>query len=348
VVCCRVSPKQKAEVVGLVKKTLGETCLSIGDGANDVSMITEAHIGVGISGKEGRQAVMASDYAIGQFRYLEELLLIHGRWSYKHIAFMICYYFYKNFLSAISQVHALPPRPSDIHVTVHSPPSLQFWFTFYNGFSGQTIVDSWHLTFYNLVFTALPGMFFAVLDRDVKKKAVRAFPELYECGLRNTDLTTVTFFSWLARGLIDSIIIFFVCATVWGQDTLAPDGMNAGMWAMGLNLFTVVVLVANAKLALYMNTWTWWQLIVFIITVFAYVAFVLLYSALVIKSSVTELYYVAVVTWTYPGMWATVFLCLALCLVRYLLCVCAAYLWQLSARCCCLPLSFLGRERLWS
>ncbi len=60
----------------------------------------------------------------------------------------------------------------------------QVWFSFYNGFSGQTMFDSWHLTFYNLVFTALPAMFFAVLDRDVKKKAVRVFPELYECGLK--------------------------------------------------------------------------------------------------------------------------------------------------------------------
>jgi phospholipid-translocating ATPase len=82
VVCCRVSPKQKALVVKLVKDGLNTVTLAIGDGANDVSMIQAADIGVGISGEEGLQAVNASDYAIAQFRFLKRLLLVHGHWSY--------------------------------------------------------------------------------------------------------------------------------------------------------------------------------------------------------------------------------------------------------------------------
>ncbi|KAJ3203809.1 hypothetical protein HDU82_006292 [Entophlyctis luteolus] len=82
VICCRVSPLQKAKVVELVKNSIDCLCLAIGDGANDVSMIQAAHIGVGIAGEEGLQAVMASDYAICQFKYLTKLLLVHGRWSY--------------------------------------------------------------------------------------------------------------------------------------------------------------------------------------------------------------------------------------------------------------------------
>ncbi|KAH9709261.1 phospholipid-transporting ATPase 3 [Citrus sinensis] len=85
VVCCRVSPLQKAQVTSLVKKGARKITLSIGDGANDVSMIQAAHIGVGISGQEGMQAVMASDFAIAQFRFLTDLLLVHGRWSYLRI-----------------------------------------------------------------------------------------------------------------------------------------------------------------------------------------------------------------------------------------------------------------------
>ena len=96
VVCCRVSPKQKAQVVNLVKKGLKVMTLAIGDGANDVSMIQEANVGIGISGVEGRQAVMASDYAIAQFRFLRKLLLVHGRWSYLRIAEMVMGFFYKN------------------------------------------------------------------------------------------------------------------------------------------------------------------------------------------------------------------------------------------------------------
>jgi phospholipid-translocating ATPase len=98
VLCCRVSPLQKALVVRLVKEGLGAMCLAIGDGANDVSMIQEANIGVGISGKEGMQAVMASDYAISQFRFLSPLLLVHGRWAYVRSSELVLNYFYKNIL----------------------------------------------------------------------------------------------------------------------------------------------------------------------------------------------------------------------------------------------------------
>jgi phospholipid-translocating ATPase len=95
VICCRVSPSQKALVVRMVKQGLDVMTLSIGDGANDVAMIQEAHVGVGIAGEEGRQAVMSSDYAIGQFRFLSRLVLVHGRWSYRRISEMIANFFYK-------------------------------------------------------------------------------------------------------------------------------------------------------------------------------------------------------------------------------------------------------------
>jgi phospholipid-translocating ATPase len=96
VLCCRVSPLQKALVVKMVREGLGAMCLAIGDGANDVSMIQEADIGIGISGKEGLQAVMASDYAISQFRFLSKLLLVHGRWAYIRSSELVLNYFYKN------------------------------------------------------------------------------------------------------------------------------------------------------------------------------------------------------------------------------------------------------------
>ena len=95
VLCCRVSPAQKAAVVQLVKTGLDVMALSIGDGANDVAMIQEADVGVGIAGEEGRQAVMSSDYAIGQFRFLQRLVLVHGRWSYRRLAETMANFFYK-------------------------------------------------------------------------------------------------------------------------------------------------------------------------------------------------------------------------------------------------------------
>jgi phospholipid-translocating ATPase len=112
VLCCRMSPKQKADIVRLVRQGVGAITLAIGDGANDVSMIQEANVGVGIAGEEGMQAVLASDYAIGQFRFLVKLLLVHGRWSYLRSANMIFNFFYKNMTWVF----------------------IMFWYQFYAGY----------------------------------------------------------------------------------------------------------------------------------------------------------------------------------------------------------------------
>lgn len=111
VICCRVSPLQKALVVKLVKRHLKALLLAIGDGANDVSMIQAAHVGVGISGVEGLQAARSADVAIGQFRYLRKLLLVHGAWSYQRISKVILYSFYKNIAMFMTQfwVSLQPP-----------------------------------------------------------------------------------------------------------------------------------------------------------------------------------------------------------------------------------------------
>ena len=83
VICCRVSPVQKAEVVRLIKTDDPEVITAaVGDGANDVSMIREAQIGVGLYGNEGMRAVQSSDFALGQFRFLWRLFLVHGRLAY--------------------------------------------------------------------------------------------------------------------------------------------------------------------------------------------------------------------------------------------------------------------------
>jgi len=119
VLCCRVSPSQKAAVVQMVKDGLDVMTLSIGDGANDVAMIQEADVGVGIAGEEGRQAVMSSDYAIGQFRFLQRLILVHGRWSYRRLAETIANFFYKvrimpTLIPAVDDCSPLPEHRLDI------------------------------------------------------------------------------------------------------------------------------------------------------------------------------------------------------------------------------------------
>lgn len=100
VICCRATPLQKAAVVDLVKVQLKQMTLAIGDGANDVSMMQKANVGVGIAGKEGMQAVMASDFAMARFKFLVKLLLVHGHWSYSRLGNMMYYFFYKNVVSS--------------------------------------------------------------------------------------------------------------------------------------------------------------------------------------------------------------------------------------------------------
>ena len=103
--CCRVSPKQKADIVALSKKYSKMITLAVGDGANDVPMIMEAHIGIGIQGKEGTQAVRASDYSISQYRFLQRLLIVHGRLGYKRMGQFLCYYFYKNIIVCFCEIY---------------------------------------------------------------------------------------------------------------------------------------------------------------------------------------------------------------------------------------------------
>ena len=121
VICCRVSPLQKAEVVELVQQQTKSICLAIGDGANDVAMIQKAHVGVGISGNEGLQAANSSDFAIGQFRFLSRLLFLHGAWFYSRVSKVILYSFYKNICLYI----------------------IELWFAIYNAWTGQVLFERW-------------------------------------------------------------------------------------------------------------------------------------------------------------------------------------------------------------
>ena len=124
VICCRVSPIQKAEVVGLVKQSnKADITLAIGDGANDVAMIQKAHIGVGISGNEGLQAANSSDFAIAQFRFLQRLLFVHGAWFYVRNSKVIVYSFYKNICLYI----------------------IELWFAIYSYWTGQVLFERWSI-----------------------------------------------------------------------------------------------------------------------------------------------------------------------------------------------------------
>jgi len=172
----RVSPLQKALVVKLVKRNLKSLLLAIGDGANDVSMIQAAHVGVGISGVEGLQAARSADVAIGQFRFLRKLLLVHGSWSYQRISRVILYSFYKNITLYMTQfwVRYNPQLYSYILTPTQ--------YSFQNAFSGQVIYESWTLSFYNVFFTVLPPLVMGIFDQYISARLLDRYPQLYQLG----------------------------------------------------------------------------------------------------------------------------------------------------------------------
>lgn len=234
VICCRVTPKQKGNVVSLVKKYKKAVTLSIGDGANDVNMIKTADIGVGISGQEGMQAVMSSDYAFAQFRYLERLLLVHGRWSYIRMCKFLRFFFFKNF--AFTLVH--------------------FWFSFFNGYSAQVTYEDWFITLYNLCYSSLPVLLVGLVDQDVNDKLSLKFPKLYLPGQQGTLFNYKTFFLSLFHGIFVSLIIFFIpygaFLQTMGQDGEAPsDYQSFAVVTASSLIFTV-----NLQISLDTSYWT--------------------------------------------------------------------------------------------
>ncbi|XP_067173228.1 phospholipid-transporting ATPase IC-like [Apteryx mantelli] len=234
VICCRVTPKQKAMVVELVKKYKKAITLAIGDGANDVNMIKTAHVGVGISGQEGMQAVMSSDYAFGQFRYLQRLLLVHGRWSYIRMCKFLRFFFYKNFAFTLAHI----------------------WYSFFNGFSAQTAYEDWFITLYNVMYTSLPVLLVGLLDQDVSDRLSLRFPGLYVLGQKDLLFNYRKFFVSLIHGIITSLIIFFIPYGAYlktmGRDGEAPSDYQS----FAVTTASSLIFVVNFQIGLDTSYWT--------------------------------------------------------------------------------------------
>uniref|UniRef100_A0A7M4F6L7 Phospholipid-transporting ATPase n=1 Tax=Crocodylus porosus TaxID=8502 RepID=A0A7M4F6L7_CROPO len=254
VICCRVTPLQKAQVVELVKKYKKAVTLAIGDGANDVSMIKTAHIGVGISGLEGIQAVLAADYSFSQFKFLQRLLLVHGRWSYLRMCKFLCYFFYKNF--AFTMVH--------------------FWFGFFCGFSAQTVYDQYFITLYNIVYTSLPVLAMGVFDQDVPEQRSMEYPKLYEPGQLNLLFNKREFFICIAQGIYTSVLMFFIPYGVFADATRDDGAQLADYQSFAVTVATSLVIVVSVQIGLDTGFWTainhffiWGSLAVYFAILFA-------------------------------------------------------------------------------
>ena len=260
VLCCRVTPIQKAKMVHLIqrftklqehkgsnyykyinqqdnyhnpgekkKKIIGPlkdsiTTLAIGDGANDVNMITSAHIGVGIIGVEGKQAARASDYAIGEFRFLKKLLFFHGHESLRKNSFIICYNFYKNFLFVMPL----------------------FYVGFYSVFSGQTIYDPWLYQLYNIAFTVLPIIWFGIYDSERTTTESMNNPKYYY-NLNQKLFNSWKFWEWIFYGIIQGFAVFFFVFSSNNIYSNNIDGEIQDFKCSGAMAYSLVIIIANFK-----------------------------------------------------------------------------------------------------
>uniref|UniRef100_A0A8D0A0E6 Phospholipid-transporting ATPase n=1 Tax=Sander lucioperca TaxID=283035 RepID=A0A8D0A0E6_SANLU len=234
VICCRVSPLQKSEIVDMVKKYVKAITLAIGDGANDVGMIQTAHVGVGISGNEGMQATNSSDYSIAQFSYLEKLLLVHGAWSYNRVTKCILYCFYKNVVLYI----------------------IELWFAFVNGFSGQILFERWCIGLYNVIFTALPPFTLGIFDRPCSQQNMLRFPQLYRITQNAEGFNTKVFWGHCINALIHSIILFWFPLKMLEHDSSFSNGQGNDYLFVGNMVYTYVVVTVCLKAGIETTAWT--------------------------------------------------------------------------------------------
>uniref|UniRef100_A0A7S3KZS3 P-type sodium-transporting ATPase4 n=1 Tax=Amphora coffeiformis TaxID=265554 RepID=A0A7S3KZS3_9STRA len=242
VIACRVSPQQKALLVNLVRQnvTPEPITLAIGDGANDVGMIQEAHVGIGISGKEGKQAVNASDFAISQFRFLEDLILIHGRWDFFRLSTVILFSFYKNAVMA----------------------GVLVVFTSRSVYSGTPLYDEWLIAMLNFV-AGMPIIMTGLFDRCLSKEYVRAHPEVYKATKDNELMTPRTMLRWAILVFIHVFTLYFFTVpqqsfgggitSAWdglmrNNDRDAPgDGEGGDLKSVGTVTYTCMVLLLAYK-----------------------------------------------------------------------------------------------------
>ncbi|KAF9354680.1 hypothetical protein BGX26_007489 [Mortierella sp. AD094] len=224
VICCRVTPLQKALVVKLVRKKLHKVTLAIGDGANDISMIQAAHVGVGIEGMEGAQAARSSDFSFKQFKNLKRLLTIHGRYSYLRMSKIIFFSFYKSICLI----------------------TVQFWFGFMNAWSGGPLYDENFLTLWNMVFTALLPIATACFEKDVEEESIGRYPKLYKAVKDGLYWNTLTVAGWGIASFWHSGALFggiygSVLHGVIGSDSAIMDVSMLSFYAGSLVLITVTL-----------------------------------------------------------------------------------------------------------
>lgn len=222
VIVCRASPSQKADIVKGIRARLPGLTLAIGDGANDIAMIQAAHVGIGLSGKEGLQAARVADFSIAQFRFLQRLILVHGRYQYVRTSMFILLTFWKEMFFYMMQ--ALYQR--------------------YNGYTGTSLFEMWSLTVLNTLFTSLAVLIPGIFEQDLRPDTLLAIPELYVYGQRNFGLNLRMYTAWMIHGAAQGIIVWFIVWASYGHFNVMGD---TNLFALGDLCFSLGIVWTNWK-----------------------------------------------------------------------------------------------------
>lgn len=233
-VCCRVTPLQKAEIVTLVRERLGAICLAIGDGANDVAMIQAAHVGVGIFGREGSQAARSADYALRRFSHLERLLTVHGRYAQLRNSFLIQFSMYKGAAIFLALV----------------------WYAIYSGYSAQVLFDPYKMTVFNILVTSLPPLLAGLFERDIPEYLIRRYPQVYQRVQSGYLFSYWSLALWGGLALYHSVVFFFGALLVMRNDALSSRGHTFDLLQYGNLVLTAGVVTILLKFVLETNFFT--------------------------------------------------------------------------------------------
>ncbi|XP_009294623.2 phospholipid-transporting ATPase IC isoform X2 [Danio rerio] len=281
VLCCRVTPAQKAEVVEMVRKHSASITMAIGDGANDVNMIKTAHIGVGLCGVEGSQAVLNADFALAQFSFLRKLLLVHGHWSYYRISILLRYFLYKT--TAFALVHT--------------------WYSFYNGFSAQPMYESWYISLFTTTYTSLPIQCTGIFEQDISARSCLCWPEIYSIGQKKQLFNPSVLASTLLYSFYSSIIFFFVPMGILQYSAL-------DFQTLAITIETSVLFATTLEVILCTKYWTKWNVAAVIFSLAAFFLSTLaLHSTRLFTASPKDYFFLGASQNAYstPEVWLTIF-----------------------------------------
>ncbi|GJD09207.1 Probable phospholipid-transporting ATPase 5 [Galdieria sulphuraria] len=258
VICCRTKPMDKAWVVRTCKKYHPDITLSVGDGGNDVPMILEAHVGVGIAGYEGAQASRSSDFSIGEFRHLRRLIALYGRYANVGISQCLKAIFYKDFVIFTGLL----------------------WYNIWCQFSVEAIANTYYELLYDLLYTGLAPLVLGWFERDVPASAVLRYPAVYKSKSEFNLKSTIP---WLLSGFWHSLVLSFVPVLALYNSADATDIWNPQGFTFGLSSLIImfqigVEVVVLSKISLETLRWTWVNVLGIVFCLACFLVYLILFT----------------------------------------------------------------------